>query len=67
MLQEKAPDFLEKHFWVEGWIEGQDGFLNDLIKFAPTKNKLVKEGIYPRPWPTMAKVQENYHLTNKEF
>jgi len=54
LLQEKAPDFLKEHFWIEGWLKSQDAFLNDLAPFAPTDNARIKEGLYPRPWPSNA-------------
>lgn len=52
LLREKAPSFLKENFWVEGWLKSQDAFLNDLVPFAPTDDKRIKEGLYPRPWPT---------------
>ena len=55
LLQERAPEFLEKHFWVEGWLKSQDGFLNDLATAIPPDATLprfnVVEGRFPRPWP----------------
>lgn len=55
LLQEKAPDFLQQHFWVEGWLQSQDGFLNDLARSIPADARLprfnVVEGKFPRPWP----------------
>jgi hypothetical protein len=52
LLKNEAPDFLDKHFWVEGWLQGQDGFLTDLmtaveIKVPPAHTSRE----YPRPWP----------------
>jgi hypothetical protein len=27
LLKSRCPEFLEQHFWVEGWIRSQDEFL----------------------------------------
>lgn len=51
LLQSQAPEFLEKHSWVEGWLLGQDGFLVDLLAALPVDNP-VPSGNFPRPWPT---------------
>lgn len=55
LLEEKAPDFLREHFWVEGWLQSQDLFLNNLAESIPADSKLprfnVVEGKFPRPWP----------------
>lgn len=59
LLQEKAPEFLNQHSWIEGWIKSQDGFLNDLSAFVQGadlprfKVNDGKNGLrpYPRPWP----------------
>lgn len=55
LLLEKAPDFLQKHFWVEGWLRGQDEFLGDLLAALPVP-KPVESADYPRPWPTGKRV-----------
>lgn len=54
LLQSHAPGFLEKNFWVEGWLRGQDGFLADLLATLPVANP-VASGNFPRPWPTVLK------------
>ncbi len=52
LLQQQAPAFLEKHFWIEGWLQGQDGFLTDLLRVVPIVNPHShREPAYPRPWP----------------
>lgn len=63
LIQEKAPVFFKENSWVEGWLQSQDGFLNDLAKFVPADAELLRfkaqeansrhEGSpsYPRPWP----------------
>lgn len=52
LLKEQAPEFLEKHFWVEGWLRSQDEFLNDLQKAVQVPNPFDGRQIeYPRPWP----------------
>lgn len=52
LLQQEAPEFLHKHPWVEGWLQGQDGFLTELISAAEIKVPEM-HGVrkYPRPWP----------------
>lgn len=54
LLQERAPEFLEKHFWVEGWLRSQDEFLSDLLAALPVPNP-VPAGNFPRPWPMSSK------------
>lgn len=51
LLQHQAPEFLEKHWWVEGWLQGQDGFLLDLLAALPVANPL-DPAFFPLPWPT---------------
>lgn len=51
LLQNKNPDFLREHFWIEGWLGCQDIFLVNLAQFVPSDDQRVKEGRYPRPWP----------------
>jgi len=50
LLQEKAPEFLAAHFWVESWLDSQDQFLTKLgetVKLGPSPIRPD----YPRPWP----------------
>lgn len=54
LLQERAPEFLATHFWVEGWLRSQDDFLSDLSSALPVPNP-VPTGSFPRPWPTGGK------------
>lgn len=49
LLRERAPEFLDKHSWVEGWLESQDLFLNDLLAAVPVSKPSMPN--YPRPWP----------------
>ena len=50
-LKENAPDLLERSIWIEGWIEGQDHFLNDLVHALNIANPLpMSWNVYPRPW-----------------
>lgn len=50
LLQQRAPEFLRENFWVEGWLRGQDMFLNDLLRALPIPNPLESKQ-FPRPWP----------------
>lgn len=54
LLQGHAPEFLEKHLWVEGWLRSHDGFLADLLAALPVANPVASEN-FPRPWPTVLK------------
>ncbi len=51
LLQEKAPELLERYFWIEGWIDSNDHFLVELEKVVGVKNKMARTHAYPRPWP----------------
>ncbi len=54
LLKSRCPEFLEQHFWVEGWIRSQDEFLT-AIADASGAHKPPRvsgnESAYPRPWP----------------
>jgi hypothetical protein len=54
LLQERAPEFLEKHFWVEGWLRSQDEFLSDLLAALPVPNPVPAVN-FPPPWPMSSK------------
>ena len=53
LLQQKYPSLFEEHFWVEGWLKSQDGFLNELAKNLPENKKRINviKGKFPRPFP----------------
>ena len=52
LLQQQAPGFLDRHPWVEGWLEGQDEFLSRLATAVGTENRTAVHGsVYPRRWP----------------
>lgn len=57
LLLQEAPDFMQRNFWVEGWLRGHDEFFVAIEQAVP-----VSEGQYlgatkrphsrfPRPWP----------------
>lgn len=50
LMRERAPEFLQANFWVEGWLRSQDRFLTDLLKAMPITNHSIS-GDFPRPWP----------------
>ena len=59
LLQAKAPDFLQAHDWVYGWLQHNDKFLTDLE--AVTRAALhgredltfrARHG-FPRSWPSV--------------
>ncbi len=73
LLQREAPDFLERHCWVEGWIHSHDEFLTDLSKFVPEENK-PKHPNFPRPYPAIERFQQGcsyfclpWHSPNPSF
>ncbi len=57
LLQRDAPQFLESHFWVEGWLANNDAFFSALASSVPIKEGLFLEQVksrftqFPRPWP----------------
>lgn len=53
LLQQEAPDFVERHPWIEGWLESQDEFLVQIADAAGTKNRVGEKVsiAYPRAWP----------------
>jgi hypothetical protein len=52
LLQQEAPDLLERCGWIEGWIAGQDIFLCDLVQALGIENPFKDmDFMYPRPWP----------------
>lgn len=54
LLQEECPDFVERHFWIKGWLAAQDRFLSELADVSGVDNPLAYEilgRIYPRPFP----------------
>lgn len=53
-LRRHAPELLENQWWVEGWLQSQDGFLTDLLAAFPVANPVPLQH-FPRPWPTALK------------
>ncbi|TXG99947.1 MAG: hypothetical protein E6R08_00505 [Nevskiaceae bacterium] len=59
-LQREAPDFLEKHSWVEGWLSSNDEFFVELASSVPITEGLFlgqsqrRPDEFPRPWPGAA-------------
>lgn len=51
LLKKECPEFLEDHFWIEGWLESHDQFFSELALAAKTKNRRVNIRNFPRPWP----------------
>lgn len=57
LLQQEAPNFLEMHFWVEGWLSGYDEFFEALARDVVTdkglfrRHALRSQGRLPRQWP----------------
>lgn len=57
LLREKAPEFLQQHPWVTGWLKSNDAFFVELAEAVP-----IDEGrflsfaqrrpeLFPRAWP----------------
>jgi hypothetical protein len=40
LLETKCPDFLNENFWVRGWLESQDEYLNELRILALNKKTI---------------------------
>lgn len=54
LLKSRCPEFLEQHFWVEGWLRSQDDFLTAIASASGAHNPRSvsgKESTFPRPWP----------------
>ena len=47
LLQRESPEFLQKHPWVNLWIEAQDEFFTELAKSAQMQ---PLQGHEPRPY-----------------
>ena len=47
LLQRESPEFLQKHPWVNLWIEAQDEFFTELAKAAQMQAPQEHE---PRPY-----------------
>jgi len=58
LLQGKAPELLQEHFYIEGWLAGHDQFFTEVALLAETPNTIgmMNRNEYPRPWPG------NYHF-----
>ena len=54
LLLRDAPDFMARHFWVEGWIQGNDAFFVQLQSILQVPNHTGSTR-YPRPWPQETK------------
>lgn len=59
LLQDKAPEFLQSHPWVNGWLRDQDDFLvavRDAVPIIEGRflgRALREPDRFPRPWPEM--------------
>lgn len=42
LLRKKAPDLLQQHPWVNGWLESQDSYLDRLCQLA-LRRKAISE------------------------
>ncbi|HAV8880935.1 TPA: hypothetical protein JLE25_004411 [Escherichia coli] len=54
LLYEKAPELMDKCFWIRCWIESQDEFLSKLAEISGVENRtynLTPDKPYPRPFP----------------
>lgn len=57
LLLREAPDFMERHSWVEGWLLGHDQFFVAVEQAVPvSKGQYLgaakrPNSRFPRPWP----------------
>jgi len=57
LLLREAPDFMQRNFWVEGWLRGHDDFFVAIEKAVPVAQGQYlgvakhSNGRFPRPWP----------------
>ena len=42
LLYEKAPELMDKCFWIRCWIESQDEFLSKLAEISGVENRTYK-------------------------
>lgn len=54
LLEKKAPELLQEHFWVRGWLEGQDDFLGRLYAIAEAR------GLVPEHWGRSLRAKPSY-------
>jgi hypothetical protein len=51
-LHRESPDLMKRCPWVEGWLEGQDRFLVELVNAVGIENSMAKTSSnFPRQWP----------------
>ena len=50
LLDKEAPEFMQKHPWVAGWIEGNDNFFEEVRATLNVVSPLPVS-TFPRPWP----------------
>ncbi|HBY8105354.1 TPA: hypothetical protein MI814_23925 [Klebsiella pneumoniae] len=65
LLYKEAPELMDKCFWIRGWIEGQDRFLNELADVSGVKNPFPLSN-YPRPFPAEPVNQNHRELINSD-
>ena len=61
LLQRESPEFLQKHPWVNLWIESQDEFYTELAKSAQMQ---APQGHEPRPYGGSTVVSARYASTS---
>lgn len=69
LLYRESPDLMEKCFWIRGWLESQDVFLNELAEVSGAKNKHAEDfncKPFPRPFPTTPDSYQNNSLRINE-
>jgi hypothetical protein len=54
LLFDRAPQVLEQHPWVIGWLASQDVFLVSLAETAKVETLTPLRRAFPRPWPARA-------------
>lgn len=55
LLLTEAPEFVEKHRWLVGWIEANDSFFTQLQEILNLRDEHGRQ--YPRPWPDARQLQ----------
>ena len=57
LLLREAPAFMQRNFWVEGWLHGHDEFFVAIEQAVPVAKGQFLEAAkrpnsrFPRPWP----------------
>lgn len=58
-----APEFLDKHWFLQSWIKAQDDFLISLLSASKSFIKYRNVHKEPRPWPILTREERLKQFT----